>query len=139
MAERRSLNDAMDMTPEKMAFIQGNTTPTAKPTAVAAEPKPAEEKTIDLERPPAEGGEPGESRPRVNRRTGRARTAREAPGAGEILDQLLVPVTIRLQHRTAQALRRAYLEQRLRHAKPDTQQEIAEQALVEWLASNEYL
>lgn len=36
-----------------------------------------------------------------------------------------MPVRIRLQHRTAQALRRAYLEQQLRRLQPDIQQRIA--------------
>jgi hypothetical protein len=45
---------------------------------------------------------------------------------------------MRLQHRTAQALRRASLEQRLA-AKPDTQQEIAEQALADWLTKQGFL
>ncbi|BBO34268.1 hypothetical protein PLANPX_3880 [Lacipirellula parvula] len=52
---------------------------------------------------------------------------------------MLVPVTIRLPRRTAQALRRAHLEQRLKDAKPDTQQEIAEEALADWLAKYGYL
>ena len=56
-----------------------------------------------------------------------------------MLDQVLVPVTIRLPHRTAQALRRAYLEQRLKHAKPDTQQEIVAEALGDWLRGHEFL
>jgi hypothetical protein len=46
---------------------------------------------------------------------------------------------MRLQHRTAQALRRASLEQRLARAKPDTQQEIAEQALADWLTKQGFL
>jgi hypothetical protein len=39
----------------------------------------------------------------------------------------------------AQALKRAYLEQRLKHAKPDTQQEIVEEALGEWLSQQGFL
>jgi hypothetical protein len=39
----------------------------------------------------------------------------------------------------AQALRRAHLEQRLKHAKPDTQQEIVEEALGDWLSKHEFL
>lgn len=140
MAERRTLNEAIDMTPEKLAFIQGKAAPAAKPPPVVLEPQaPAEEKTVELSRPGADAEATDEPRPKIARRGSRARAVREAPQVGEILDQLLVPVTIRLQHRTAQALRRAYLEQRLKHAKPDTQQEIAEQALVEWLESNDYL
>jgi len=42
-------------------------------------------------------------------------------------------VTIRLQHRIAQALRRVCLEQQLTHNKPDTQQDIVDAALTDWL------
>jgi hypothetical protein len=51
----------------------------------------------------------------------------------------LVPVPLRLQHRTAQALRRAYLEQKLKHAKPDTLQDIGEDAIADWLTKSGYL
>ena len=72
------------------------------------------------------------------RRSSRGRQSQASPEASEILDQVLVPVTIRLQHRTAQALKRAYLEQKLRHAKPDTLQEIGEEAFAQWLTKNDY-
>ena len=52
---------------------------------------------------------------------------------------VLVPITTRLLPRTADALRRAYLEQKLRHARPSTQQEIIEQALHDWLRREGYL
>jgi len=61
------------------------------------------------------------------------------PEASDLLDQVLVPVTVRLPHRMAQALRRAHLEQRLKHAKPDTQQEIVEEALGDWLLRQGFL
>jgi hypothetical protein len=51
----------------------------------------------------------------------------------------LVPVTIRLHHRTSQLLKRAYLEQKLKHAKPDTLQEIGEEAIADWLFRAGYL
>lgn len=137
MAERRSLTDAMDMTPEKLAFIQGNggKTANAKPTATA----PAEEKIIEIERSAMADDSTKEGRPRISRPTGRRRTSQgrlsqAVPEAGEILDQVLVSFTTSLTHGTVQALRRFCLEQRLRHGKPDTQQEIVEEALREWLA-----
>jgi hypothetical protein len=34
--------------------------------------------------------------------------------------------------------KRAYLEQKLRHAKPDTLQEIGEEAFAQWLTKNDY-
>jgi hypothetical protein len=56
--------------------------------------------------------------------------------AVSVLDEMLVPVTTKLRRRTVQALRRAYLEQKLRDLKPATQQEIVEQAVSEWLKRN---
>lgn len=137
MAERRSLVDAMDMTPEKLAFIKGQ--PVKEPQLAPVESpttKATVEKTIELEATTIASEPQREPRSRIGRRPTRIRSAQEGPEASELLDQVLVPVTIRLQHRTAQALRRAHLEQRLRHAKPDTQQKIVEEALGDWLASH---
>lgn len=132
MAERRTLGDAM--TPEKIAFIQGSAGKQGK--ALRAEEKPqAPAKTIELN----ERASSGETEAGSSRRRSRGRAREAQPQASEILDQVLVPVTLRLQHRTAQALKRAYLEQKLKHAKPDTLQEIGEEALSDWLAGNGYL
>lgn len=114
----------MDMTPEKLAFIKGEAT---KPL----EAKP--EKVVDVAPPPEPLAPVKETTPRSPRRSTR-RISHETPDAYQVLDQVLVPVTIRLPHRTAQTLRRAYLEQRLKHAKPDTQQEIVEDAITDWLS-----
>ena len=134
MAERRSLVDAMEMTPEKMAFIKGHPVEELKLVPIES-PKPegAVKKTIELEAPKTDPESPKEARVGASRRVTRSRSGQEGPEASEVLDQVLVPVTIRLRHRTARALRRAYLEQRLKHAKPDTQQEIVEEALAVWL------
>lgn len=55
---------------------------------------------------------------------------------GDGLDNLLVPITTKLRRRTYHALRRAYLQQKLRHRTPATQQEIVESAVGEWLTRN---
>jgi hypothetical protein len=136
MVERRSLGAAMEMTPEKLAFISGQTKTAA--SAPVAPPAKTEAKTIDVEVSPQELQAVSEPAPSKTRRSAR-RAPQETPGASEVLDQVLVPVTIRLPHRTAQALRRAHLEQRLKHAKPDTQQDIAEEALGEWLSRQGFL
>lgn len=127
------MGDAMSLTPEKVAFIKGSP---AKELSQPPEKKPAPvEKSIELETPAVETNHES---PRSQRRRGRGRSsAQQQPN--EILDQILVPVTIRLQHRTAQALKRAHLEQRLSHAKPDTQQEIVEAALFDWLSKAGFL
>ena len=127
----------MDMTPEKLAFIKGQSQAAAV-ASVATPVAKVEEKTIDVETTRKDTESEREPTPRSTRRTAR-RPTQETPGASEVLDQVLVPVTIRLPHRTAQALRRANLEQRLKHAKPDTQQEIVEEALGDWLSRQGFL
>lgn len=132
MGERRSLGDALEMTPAKLAFIKGQGAEGEKQVAAKVEARQdAAEKTIDLEAPKAQNQ-------KAARRSSRGRQSQDSPEASEILDQVLVPVTIRLPHRTAQALKRAYLEQKLRHAKPDTLQEIGEEAFAQWLTKNDY-
>jgi hypothetical protein len=127
----------MEMTPAKMAFIKGQSEAEPLPP-IAAPAAKAAEKTIEIEVSKKETESVKEPAARISRRSSR-RSHQDAPNANEVLDQVLVPVTIRLSHRTAQALRRAYLEQRLKHAKPDTQQEIAEDALSDWLLRSGYL
>ncbi len=123
----------MEMTPEKLAFIGGQGNAVAPAPAPAAPPTKPEVKTIEVETMAKEPLAATEPTPTKTRRSAR-RAGHETPGVSEVLDQVLVPVTIRLPHRTAQALRRAHLEQRLKHAKPDTQQEIVEEALGDWLS-----
>jgi hypothetical protein len=83
----------------------------------------------------------GEARQsRLDRKPSRPRQAApKPPSETPFIDQLLVPLTTRLQPRTANALRRAYLEQKLKHARPSTQQEIIEAAVQEWLRKSGYL
>lgn len=132
MAERRTLGDAM--TPEKIAFIRDSTGKQSKASRVEERPQ-APTKTIELKEPaPSDEAEASPSR-----RRSRGRTRQGAPEASEILEQVLVPVTIRLPHRTAQALKRAHLEQKLKYLKPDTLQGIGEEALADWLTKAGYL
>ncbi|WP_428305388.1 hypothetical protein [Lacipirellula sp.] len=126
----------MEMTPEKRAFISGQ----SKPPGVSMTPvsaKDASEQTIDVQPSNKKVEADKDSSPRPQRRN--RRSTHDTPSSSQVLDQMLVPVTIRLPRRTAQSLRRAHLEQRLKDAKPDTQQEIAEEALVDWLAKYGYL
>lgn len=130
MAERRSLGDALTMSPEKLAFIQGDS-PSAAQEPSRRGQKPAAE-TIDLS-VSAEATEViHQERPRAHRRTGNAKD--EIPNANDVLNQVLVPLTTRLPRRTVQALRRVCLEQQLRSAKPDSIQEIVEAAVNAWLS-----
>lgn len=133
MVERRSLGDAMNMSPEKLSFIRGSTAKQEKPLPTK-EPQ-AEAKTVELKSDTADQ----EETPSTTRRRNRGRATSDEPLASDVLDQVLVPVTIRLPHRTAQALKRAYLEQKLKHLKPDTLQEIGELAINQWLRQKGYL
>ncbi len=129
----------MEMTPEKLAFIKGQGKVGDVSPKVKADATPQlVEKVIDVKESEKPVEPARESTVKVNRRSSR-QTSQEVPGPSEVLDQILVPVTIRLSHRMAQALRRAYLEQRLKHAKPETQQEIVEEALGAWLLHNGFL
>lgn len=136
MAERRSIGAAMEMTPEKLAFISAQSKPaTASPPSTPREKEGV--KTVEVVTSQKEPEKVKGSAVRPSRRN--RSLPHESPGASEILDQVLVPVTIRLPRRIAHALKRAYLEQRLKCVKPDSLQEIAREALEEWLSRVGYL
>lgn len=131
MAERRTLGDALTLSPEKMAFIKGDET---EDTASRAK-RDAVVRTIDLPNPDAKEVDKAEPLPpRTVIRRQRSRGEAATPNASDVLDDLLIPLTTRLPHRLVQSLRRVCLEQRLRHAKPDSIQEIVETAIENWLA-----
>jgi hypothetical protein len=132
MAERRTLGDAM--TPEKIAFIRGSTGKQSKASQVEERPQ-AQARTIELSEPPE--SEETQASPRRRRSRGQARQAQ--PNAGEILDSVLESRTIRLRRRTNQALTRASLERELASVMPYAVQDIAEDAISDWLAQNGYL
>ena len=152
MTQRRSLTDALELTPDKLAFIIGssgekprtNVVPDNSPLNVPA--SDAEQEAVPVE----------ESNPTTNvafepaRRQRRPKsviahslsTINKAPenhGVGMTLGNVLVPLTTRLHPETALALKRASLEQRLRGLSPATVQEIVEQSLTHWLQSHGYL
>jgi hypothetical protein len=127
MVERRSLGDALSISPEKLAFIHGDESPPLKtPDKRGQEPA---SKMVDLS-PPPERTQAQSARQR--RRT----PGIDVPNANEILNEVLVPLTTRLPHRLIQTLRRLCLEQQLRHATPDSIQKIVEAALEDWLAKH---
>lgn len=154
--KRRSLGAALDMSEEKIAFINGGipslVPPIANPTQNATvveltesqELKVASAKSAPI-REPEEGPTveaqtlpmaqtPRRSRVRNSRRE-QANAEEGMPG----MANLLIPLTTRLTPATATALKRAGLEQRLYGRKPATVQEIAEEAIKEWLNEQGYL
>jgi hypothetical protein len=129
----------MEITPEKLAFIQGTKPPENGPVAKGPEPS-----QILSSRPEAdEANERGSSRRHQHSKSARRQTERIEAASHtadpSILQGLLVPLTTRLQPETADALRRAYLEQKLARKNPATQQEIIEAALQAWLKVHAYL
>lgn len=144
MAERRSLSNAFRQTPEvslddrAIAFIKGGV-PGRGP--VAEEQKAAEPKTIELsqvESEPVAAAEPIQARAVQDSKEPRQRRVRvrePQPTASKVF----VSVTTRLEQPTANALRRAYLEQKLKGMSPATQQEIIEISVQAWLRDNGYL
>lgn len=139
MVERRSLSDAVDLTPKLEAFIKSGIPKEpsrAEPTATPLAENSASETVVHL----PQAGEPASGRRGRPRRA--SRIATESGGqdtdsrASNLLDEILVPLTTKLRRRTVQALRRAYLEQKLHGRKPATQQEIIEEAVGEWLSQN---
>lgn len=140
MAERRALGTAMAMTPEKLAFIQTGRLETASSSnSLVATPATPLDQTVA---PHPSSSKPNRSKPKRPHPTTSADegVAREqTPQESEIYGQVLVPVTTRLQPRTAAALRRACLEQKLACRSPNTHQEIVEAAVSQWLADREFL
>ena len=140
MVERRSLNTALELSPDQMAFIKGGAPeaeklPSPVPSQATGYP-PASDSPDNAEAAPLPTG-------RSARRTRHRRHARdpvmETEGLPLGIANLLVPLTTRLQPSTAVALKRAGLEQRLRGKSPATMQEIAEEAIQHWLHDYGYL
>lgn len=138
MSERRSLGAALEMTPEKRAFIQSGTstvqTPKERTEAQRSDEALALAETAVVEREQKE-------RPTRRARSRRQMRAPLASGDEALLGiaNLLVPLTTRLQPTTAAALKRAGLEQKLRGQTPSTVQEIAEEAIQDWLRDYGFL
>lgn len=128
----------MEMSPEQKAFIQGGITPNERNELLQTREIARPQKKNEREPANASASETNPQSKPIKRQVRHRSNAPERSAASEVLDQMLVPVTVRLPHKLANSLRRAQLEQRLKHAKPDTQQEIVEQALGAWLTANDF-
>jgi hypothetical protein len=116
----------MEITPEKLAFIHG--------TPSTASLQSNESSFLEVA-PPSTVTQKRTTRPRQQPEP----QAIVEEGAPSLLGTVLVPLTTRLLPNTADALRRAYLEQKLKGRKPATQQEIVEAAVQGWLRKEGYL
>ncbi len=145
MAERRSIDEALTLPAEAVAFIHGNQAiKTAEADAsrgsakAGRKPGPASEETQEPEDSSRNTEQP---KKRVGRRRRTQQVEKTADSQAEpgLVGQLLVPVTTRLRPKTAEALRRACLEQKLSGRRPHTQQDIIEAAAQAWLRENGFL
>lgn len=142
MANRKSMNDALTLSPDKLAFIHGGGKPANESVS-----EPVLTKIAEVLATPDETRQPEPELPPVPaaRRGRKPRTAsQEVEPSADFNDRLSfegyqaiwVPLTTRLSPATAEALRRAALELRLQRRKPHTQQEIVESAIRHWLRTN---
>jgi hypothetical protein len=130
------MEDAMSLSTAKLAFIHASDTDVGQSATWEMHSRPAEDQEVREPRQKASRQDVG--RPDRRHRSLDTSSA-DRPRANEILDGMLVPVTIRLTHRTAQALKRAALEQKLNHRKPDQVQGISELAIAEWLRRSGFI
>lgn len=130
MADKRSLGEALALTPESLAFIQGN-----DGKAGSVSPKALRKTTRTIDPSNEVTGDETEVEPSPPRERQRRQRGSETvfSSSGDVLDKMLVPLTTRLPHGLVQSLRRMCLEQRLQHAKPDSIQEVVQTALEQWL------
>jgi len=155
--KRRTMGAAIDVSADKLAFIKGGVPSTpvtqfmeesapvevAVPIAMVAEVaqspvvSPEIPVTVELEKEVEEEESSDSVRRKSRQRSKRETSMRDEPMLG--LVNLLVPLTTRLSVSTAAALKRAGLEQKLYGRQPGTVQEIAEEAIKEWLNGQGYL
>ena len=148
---------AIDVSADKLAFIKGGV-PSTPVSQFAEERSPVEvavpvsvapaavqapiisseiPATTEMEREMDEGESSESVRRKTRQRSKRETAMRDEPMLG--LVNMLVPLTTRLSPSTAAALKRAGLEQKLYGRQPGTVQEIAEEAIKEWLNGQGYL
>ena len=152
MAEkRRTMAQALELNPEKLAFIHG------VPSTDQSMADPTDDfngrnessPTNDTVHSRTEASEPTIVRPRSRELRPRERTLHstqepqrrpvEIPRKNyddDNFNEVLVPLTTRLRPATAESLRRVCLQQKLSRRKPDSTQEIVEQAISSWLAAS---
>lgn len=133
MAERRSMNEALTMTPEKLTFIKQDSRSKLQAIELDRGSTKEERRTFP---------EAVESVQTISYATklSEQKTPVTVPGRQSTPHiEALVPLTTRLLPSTASALKRAYLERKLSGDSSATQQQIVEEALQQWLEQQGYL
>jgi hypothetical protein len=134
MKEKRSLSNALEMTPEKLRFIA------AQPPAAVAAPQASERPSSEPESDTAVAlATEQRMLPKALRKRGRVERAANKVEEPSLLPEPWVPLNTRLRPRTSDLLRRAYLEHKLKRIRPATQQEIVDAAVSAWLTENGFL
>ncbi len=137
MTKRRSLREAISMTPAQRAFIEqglvGAPAAASKPAGISALTHRS-----NFRQPTPTAGLPGRERGAARTRPPKA-ALKPASQADRGLSRASIMVTSRLQLQTAEALRRASLERKLENEQPATTQAIIEVALQDWLRRHGYL
>ncbi len=145
MGRHRSLNDALNLTPEKIAFINGKDSPDAPASQIdspttAALPSSTASSQRQLNSRRSKETQPTNSR--LKKRTqDDSNSANSHPQELDLPhhEHYRVPITTRLLPSTADALRKAYLERKIQRRPLATQQEIIEAALQAWLREHAFL
>jgi len=141
MNDRRSMSQALRMTPTEMDFIKNGPPKTVQPKVVTPPSQSHENIEPQFEQVPVMVSEPDASPENDAHHERKVRPRKEKVGQAKN-DELtrlttpVVPITIRFRQSTAEALRRASLERRLSGMSPATQQEIVEAAVSDWLRDN---
>ena len=131
MVERRTLGKALDISPEKLSFIQDGGVARERSSGIQTRSEPVHRGEAELKSVSPGMGES----PRAPSEFSQNSAAMTVPG----LSRILVPLTTRLNPATLQALRRACLEQRLQYRTPDSVQQIVEEAIRDWLRDRGFL
>lgn len=129
MAERfRSLAAALNLPPEADAFIESGVRPSKPPSR----PKTKSDSTSQA------AGQNRQNSPRTRKTRRRTkRTTAAPPNSQAASGRARVAITTRFRQDTADALRRASLERKLRGESLHSQQDIIEKAVQAWLAGND--
>lgn len=136
MVTRRSIAQAAALPKELEAFVESG----IPHVDVSSESSNETTNESRLELPsarPSSGRRRHSRQPRVHPHL--ASNVESVPKSESLLDEMLVPITTKLRRKTVQTLRRVYLEQKLRSARPATQQDIIQEAVEYWLKRNGHL
>ena len=140
MSDRRSMAEALKMTPKAIDFIE-NGVPKTRGRAATQQSNISEldhtEPTtlVELDAAPPEA----ETHPDKKLKAKKEKVLPTKTAESPMLTTPVVFLTTRLTQATAETLRRASLERKLAGQSPSSQQDMVELAVGQWLEENGYL